>query len=314
MGTLECTILGLVVLWLLVNAKSSRSDGTVVSPIHPYRKMLGYIMPQRNGAVVYYDEFVDVTKLEPYLEKARDKFGANMTHALVAACGITLHENPTMNQFVSGRRLYRRNGRYLTFSMKRKKLNKKAKLSAVKLKMDETETFRDLCERMNGEIKVERSEKKTYADKELGLFAMIPRAILEAAVRMFFRLDYYNLLPKSFVENDGMFTSIFVANLGSLNMRAGFHHLFEWGNCPLFMMVGRVEEKAVVVDGKVEVQRQLHIRWTYDERIDDGLTASFGMATVNRVLENPDEFLGCVLDDGSDNYKLAGRGLEPRQA
>lgn len=304
MGTIEWSVIGLIVLWLVANAKSSRPDGDVVKKIHPYRKMLGYIMPSRNGSVVYYDEYVNVEALEGYLEKARDKFNANMTHCLVAACAVAMAENPKMNQFVSGRRLYKRRGAYLTFSMKRQKLNKEAKLSAVKMKMDEGETFQDLCDRINGQIKVERSGEKTYADKELGLFAMIPRAILEAAVRMFFKLDYYNLLPKSFIENDGMFTSIFIANLGSLNMRAGFHHLFEWGNCPLFMMVGRAEEKPVVVDGEVKVQKQLHIRWTYDERIDDGLTASHGMATVNRILENPYECLGCLEDDGSDKYQL----------
>jgi hypothetical protein len=304
MGAIEWSVIGLIVLWLVANAKSSRPDGDVVKKIHPYRKMLGYIMPSRNGSVVYYDEYVNVEALEGYLEKAREKFNANMTHCLVAACAVAMAENPKMNQFVSGRRLYKRRGAYLTFSMKRQKLNKEAKLSAVKMKMDEGETFKDLCDRINGQIKVERSGEKTYADKELGLFAMIPRAILEAAVRMFFKLDYYNLLPKSFIENDGMFTSIFIANLGSLNMRAGFHHLFEWGNCPLFMMVGRAEEKPVVVDGEVKVQKQLHIRWTYDERIDDGLTASHGMATVNRVLENPYESLGCLEEDGSDKHQL----------
>ena len=307
MGILEWSLMGLVALWLVANAKSSRPDGDVVKRLHPYRKMLGYIMPSRNGAVVYYDEYVNVESLLEYLEKARDKFNANMTHCLVAACAIALSENPKMNQFVSGRRLYTRRGRYLTFSMKRQKLNKEAKLSAVKMQMDEGETFRDLCERINGQIKVERSGKKTYADKELGLFALIPRAILEAAVRMFFKLDYYNLLPKSFIENDGMFTSIFIANLGSLNMRAGFHHLFEWGNCPLFMMVGRVEDKPVVVDGEIKVQKQLHIRWTFDERIDDGLTASYGMAAVNRVLENPYEWLGCLEESGADKHLLKDR-------
>ena len=307
MGILEWSLVGLVALWLVANAKSSRPDGDVVKRLHPYRKMLGYIMPSRNGAVVYYDEYVNVESLLEYLEKARDKFNANMTHCLVAACAIALSENPKMNQFVSGRRLYTRRGRYLTFSMKRQKLNKEAKLSAVKMQMDEEETFRDLCERINGQIKVERSGKKTYADKELGLFALIPRAILEAAVRMFFKLDYYNLLPKSFIENDGMFTSIFIANLGSLNMRAGFHHLFEWGNCPLFMMVGRVEDKPVVVDGEIKVQKQLHIRWTFDERIDDGLTASYGMAAVNRVLENPYEWLGCLEESGADKHLLKDR-------
>ena len=59
MGILEWSIIGLVALWLLANAKSSRPDGDVVKKIHPYRKMLGYIMPSRNGSVVYYDEYVE---------------------------------------------------------------------------------------------------------------------------------------------------------------------------------------------------------------------------------------------------------------
>ena len=83
-------------------------------------------------------------------------------------------------------------------------------------------------------------------------------------------------------------------------MRAGFHHLYEWGNCPLFMMVGKIEDRPVVEDGKVVVQKTMHIRWTYDERIDDGLTSSYGMAAARKLLENPYEYLGCIKEDGSD--------------
>ena len=100
MGIVEWSVIGVVALWLLANAKSSRPDGDVVKKLHPYRKMLGYIMPSRNGAVVYYDEYANVENLLEYLEKAREKFGANMTHCLVAACAFALSENPKMNQFV----------------------------------------------------------------------------------------------------------------------------------------------------------------------------------------------------------------------
>ena len=34
-------------------------------------------------------------------------------------------------------------------------------------------------------------------------------------------LDYFNLLPAFFIEGDGMYTSIFVANLGSVGMDPG---------------------------------------------------------------------------------------------
>jgi hypothetical protein len=101
-----------------------------------------------------------------------------------------------------------------------------------------------------------------------------------------------------------MYTSIFLANLGSLDMDPGYHHLYEWGNCPLFMMVGRIQDRPVVVDGELVVRKTLHIRWSYDERIDDGLNARFGIESVKRALEDPFVFLGCLEADGSDARPL----------
>jgi len=284
-------VLSLLVLWILLNSKTSRPDGQVVA-VHPYRKMLGFIMPGRNEAVCYYDDYAKAQPLLDYLGDAGPALGANMTHCLVAAVNVALEENPNLNSFVSGRRFYQRNERTITFSMKRKKLDKEAKLSAVKLAMKDGQSFGELCDRINAEVNKERSGEKTYTDKEFDLFTPIPRAILEWMIRLVFKLDYYNLLPKSFVDNDGMFSSCFIANLGSINMRPAYHHLFEWGNCPLFMMVGRVEERALVEEGEVKVVKVIPIRWSYDERIDDGLTASHGMNKVREVLENPRQYLG----------------------
>ena len=283
--------LGIVALWILLNAKTSRPDGKLVA-VHPYRKMMGYIMPGRNESVCYYDDYVRAEPLLEYLKEAGPAMGANMTHCLVAAIGIALEKNPKLNTFVSGRRFYRRNERTVTFSMKRKKLDKEAKLSAVKLSLEDGQGFSALCAQINAEVNKERSGEKTYADKEFDIFTPMPRAILEWMVRLVFKLDYYNLLPKSFIENDGMFSSCFIANLGSINMKPAYHHLFEWGNCPLFMMVGKVEERALVEDGEVKVAKVIPMRWSFDERIDDGLTASFGMNMVREVLENPREHLG----------------------
>jgi hypothetical protein len=188
--------------------------------------------------------------------------------------------------------------------MKRKRLDKAAKLAAVKLRFRDGETFRDLSARINEQIGVERSEKQTYADREFDLLERIPRPLLRGAVRLLRTLDYFNLLPASFIENDGMYTSIFLANLGSLDMDPGYHHLYEWGNCPLFMMVGRIQDRPVVVDGELVVRKTLHIRWSYDKRIDDGLNARFGIESVKRALEDPFVFLGCLEADGSDARPL----------
>ncbi len=284
---------------------SDRPDGELIKGVHPYRRLMAHIMPTRNESVVYFDTFARADKLVEYIKQAHAKFGADMTHALVGATAIALAENPRMNRFLAGRRLYQRKGSFVTFSMKRQKLGREAKLSAVKLEMLQGETFRGLCDRINGHVEVERSGKKTSADKEFDLFNMMPRLALDAAVGAFRALDYLNVLPRFFIEGDAMYTSLFVANLGSLGMAPGFHHLYEWGTCPLFMMVGQLEQRPLVEDGQVVVRTVLPIRWSYDERIDDGLNARFGIDSCNRVLESPFESLGCLADDGSDATPLS---------
>jgi 2-oxoacid dehydrogenases acyltransferase (catalytic domain) len=281
----------------LLDFPTGRPDGELVDRIHPYRKMLPFMMRGRNESAVYYDDPAKAENLLDYIARAEKAWGidVNITHCLVAACRAGLWENPKMNQFIAGRRLYARNKSEITFSVKRKRMNKEAKLAAVKLDVnDRTETFRQLCERINGNIVVERSEEKTYTDKELGIFTQLPRPLLEIALNTLRWADSHNLVPGDFIKNDGFYTSIFIANLGSLGMSAGYHHLYEYGTCPLFMMVGMIEERAVVEDGKVVVRKMLPVRWTYDERIDDGLTSKYGMKSCREALENPEEAFGPI--------------------
>lgn len=293
-----------VLLWLALGLKTSRPDGKPLRNLHPYRQLMPYVMIGRNESVVYFDTYVNVEDLLEYLEKANEKFHADVTHCLVGAGFIGLCENPSMNYFVSGRRLYERDGQWITFSMKRQKKNKKAKLAAVKKRLQPGWTFRDMCEQMQTEINVERSDTRTYADKEFDVFRLLPRPLMIGAQKFISMLDYYNVLPNGFIAGDGMYTSMFIANLGSLGMGPGYHHLYEWGNCPLFMMAGRIEDRPVVEDGNIVVRKQLHIRWSYDERIDDGLSARFGIDSVKRALENPYRYLGCIAEDGSDRRPL----------
>lgn len=303
-------------LWILINLKKSRPDGTYLK-VHPFRTMLTFIMPTRNESVVYFDEWVPADNLLQYIEDAKDRFHLDVTHVVVGACatGLWGESGYRMNRFTVGRRLYQRKGVWLSFSMKRKKLDREAKLAAIKMQVQPGETFKDFCHRINQKIGIERSDAKTYSDKEFDLLLRMPRPILNVAVRLCYWLDYHNLLPGSFIKADAMYTSMFIANLGSLDMRAGYHHLYEWGNCPLFVMLGRIEERPVVENGQVVAKKMLHIRFSYDERIDDGFTASFGIQTMTMILENPATYLGCLKEDGSDAYPLdqgPARRLKPR--
>lgn len=292
--------IAVVVFWLLMEFKTSRPDGTLMK-VPPYRRIMQYLMPTRNESVVYFESYVDATNFNAWLEKAKVSCPeANPTHATVAAIGIGLSATPSMNRFVVGRRLYQREGRWLTFSMLRTKLDKEAKIGTVKREFIDGENFKDWCARVNGGISEERSGKKTSGDKELDLFNLLPRPLLMLAASAIGAMNHYNILPGFFIKDDPMHTSIFVANLGSLNMGPGYHHLYEYGTCPLFVMIGKTELAPMVVDGEVVVRPRMHLRYSFDERIDHGLGARHGIDAVVRVLKDPQRFIGCTAADGSD--------------
>ncbi len=271
-----------------------RPDGDFMANVHPYRKMLSFLMPGRNESVVYYEDLIRAEPILDYIQRAEQALDqqVGLTHCLVAAVGQGMYACKEMNRFVVGKRLYQRNEVAVTFTMKRKRMNKKAKVSAVKMFFEPGETFTGIVNRINGQINVERTDKRTYTDKELDLLTILPRPLLSGAVSAVRLADYYNLLPYSFIKNDAFYTSMVIANLGSLGMNAGFHHLYEWGTCPLFMMVGKVEERAMVENGEVKVRKVLPVHWTYDERIDDGLTSFDGIRWVRNSLEKPEEYFG----------------------
>ena len=154
--------LAVAALIVLAHFKTSRADGVFVRKVHPYRRLMWFVMPTRNECVVYYEDKIRAEKLMAYLDEVRPRLDCNVTHAYVAALNVAIAESPTMDQFVIGRRMYRRKVRSITFSMKRKAKDAKAKIAVVRMPMSNDETFASLAGRINGSIQHQRSGKKTH--------------------------------------------------------------------------------------------------------------------------------------------------------
>jgi hypothetical protein len=83
------------------------------------------------------------------------------------------------------------------------------------------------------------------------------------------------------IDDDPLFASMFVAHFGSLGLDAGYHHLWEYGTCPLFGVIGKVHRQG---DGK----RWMEIKYTFDERVEDGLYAATSLRGMKERMENPE--------------------------
>ncbi len=90
-------------------------------------------------------------------------------------------------------------------------------------------------------------------------------------------------------DADPMYTSIFLANLGSIDYPAGHHHLWEYGTCSIFGVMGRIEPGP---NGR----RKMQLAWTYDERIEDGLYSYHALEGIRERIESP-ELLDISTDD-----------------
>jgi pyruvate/2-oxoglutarate dehydrogenase complex dihydrolipoamide acyltransferase (E2) component len=105
-------------------------------------------------------------------------------------------------------------------------------------------------------------------------------------------LDYFGLLPRALTKVSPFHGSLFITNLGSLGIPPVYHHLYNFGNLPLFVALGAKRTEYVVnKDGEVEKRRLLDFTLVCDERICDGHYYATAFKKIKKILENPDQLL-----------------------
>lgn len=272
-----------------------RSDGDRIKGLSPERRFLPFMMPTRNESAVYHEQQYDIGKTRRWLRdfnRADPPQSATMFHLFLWACGQGLNLYPAMNRFVLGHRIYQRRGVQVSFAAK-KEFSATAPLVTVKKPFARNEPFAAAVKDMTDRIGEGRGSNQRRVDKELRLALLLPGLILRFVLWCLRGLDRLNLMPRSMIESDPMYASLFVANLGSVGLDNTFHHLYEYGTISIFAVMG-TQKKAVVVarDGSPEVREVLQIRWTLDERIIDGMYAGESMRLVQKIMEDPEKYLG----------------------
>ena len=71
--------------------------------------------------------------------------------------------------------------------------------------------------------------------------------------------------------------------LGSVKLESPFHHLYEYGNIPIFAAIGL--KRDVMTPGGVKTV--CSVKYTLDERIEDGLYCAQSLEILRRYVEDP---------------------------
>ncbi|MCZ6465225.1 MAG: hypothetical protein O7A09_12900 [Proteobacteria bacterium] len=264
-----------------------RADATPVRNLSMLRRFMPFVSPRRNESLVYFETEIEVEPALRFLEEQNQRRPPErkmtLFHLYLRSIAISLHTRPGLNRFTAGGRLWQRDGVWITFSAKQAIVDG-AKMMTVKRRFEENESLDETVDAVLDSLRGRRRGVETRADKEMNLALYMPPFVIRIGVLLLRAADSLGLLPKKMIDDDPLFTSVFVANLGSLGMEAGYHHVWEYGTCPMFAMMGRIKERH---DGV----RVMSCRYTYDERIEDGLYAGISLAAVKEGLENPTKLL-----------------------
>ena len=269
-----------------------RCDAVWLKDIPSMNRIMPCIMPNRadNEAHISFD--LDYRPLEAYLEKknqgrTEDKF--TFFHVISCAVGKAFVLRPRMNRFVCNRRLYQRNDVSIAFTVK-KRFSDKAEEALANFKFDPKDTMDSYHEKIMHVIHdTKREDMDDNSTGAMDIVSKLPQWAINTIASIVLWLDKRGWAPQSLIGSDPNHAAIFLANLGSIGLECGYHHLVNWGTNSCFIVIGKKYLKMEYLeDGTPDLHEVIPIGITLDERIADGYYYSGTVALVKELLRNPE--------------------------
>ncbi len=273
-----------------------RPDGYKLRTIQPMCKVSPYIMPNRTGACVYFNDSFEVTEVENYIRKKRNQGlkGFGLMHVLLAAYVRVVSQRPTINRFISGQKIFTHDEDIAILLTIKREMRLDAEETIVKLHCTPWDTADDVYRKLSKLIDENRVESAdSDFDDAAKALNYIPGLVLKNAMWLLKLLDYFGLLGKKLLEISPFHGSFFVTSMGSLGIPPVFHHLYDFGNIPVFFSFG-AKRKATEyrADGAAVERKYIDYTIVCDERICDGFNLASAFKLMRLYLRNPH-----VLDD-----------------
>lgn len=269
-----------------------RSEGRRIRSLEPMTIVAPFIMPSRIGSQNLFQDSVIASPLERFVHKKREEglSGFGIMHVLIAAYVRTVSQRPAINRFISGLRLYARHNIEVVMAVK-KSLSIEAEETMMKFFFDHRATVTDVYRLMTQKIEEyqNKTEKENAFDRLARLLGYMPRFQLKAAISFLTWLDFHNFLPERLRRLSPFHCSAVFSSMGSLGIQPIFHHLYDFGNAPVFITFSAMRKSYEnAADGTVHRVRRLDFSVTTDERICDGFYYASAFHELRKYLKNPD--------------------------
>ena len=268
-----------------------RKEGRRLRTITPLMAFTPFIMIDRNDACNQFAGSVEISETDRWLraKRAEGYKGLGMVHLFIAAYIRVLCHLPGLNRFVSGQRVYARNNIIINMMVKRG-ITVDAEETCAKVEFEPTDTIYDVYRKMNAAVEEIRSSDDSGTENVARILMGIPRLVLKLAVKIIKFLDYFDWLPASLINVSPFHGSMIITDLGSLGIGPIYHHIYNFGNLPVFLAFG-AKRRVTELDrhGQPVEHKYVDYKIVCDERICDGTYYASAFKYLRYYLKNPDE-------------------------
>jgi len=268
-----------------------RRCGRRIKTISPMAKVSPYIMVQRNESSNMIKDRIKTDKIDKYVKAKREQGLTNFTimHVFVAAYIRAVSQRPGINRFIQGQKVYARKNIEVCLTIK-KEMSLESPDTVVKAFFYPDATAEDVYYEFERIINEYRNSPGGDFDDTAKILSFIPGLVMKFAVGVLKFFDYFGLLPRFLTKLSPFHGSFFITSMGSLGIPAIYHHLYDFGNVPIFLSFGsKYRENELQDDGSVVKHTYVDYTVVTDERICDGYYFASALKFMRSVVRNPSQ-------------------------
>lgn len=255
----------------------------------PMLVITSYIMKTRVGSQNMIADKLKIDNVDKYIKEKQAEGYKNISymHVLIAAYIRTVSQRPALNRFIRGQRIYTRRNVEISLSIK-KQMNLESPDTVVKVILPPDATAVDVYEKLNQVVTDYRDNPGGDFDNTAKVLSYIPGLVLKFSIWFLNLLDYFGLLPSFLTGVSPFHCSFFITSMGSLGIPAIYHHLYDFGTCPVFCSFGtKKREYSLSDDGTVHKDKYIDVTFVLDERICDGYYYASSLKMIKLLIKNP---------------------------
>ncbi len=269
--------------------KKFKKEGRRVKGISPMAGVSPYIMVERNDAQNFIRDTLRTDKIDKYIkEKQRQGMPHfSIMHYLMASYIRAVSQRPAINRFIRGQKVYTRDHIEICLTIK-KEMTLEAPDTVIKAFFTPDATASDVYYELNRIVEGYRNTPGGDFDNTAKVVNYIPGLLKKFVIWFLKLLDYFGWLPRFLTRLSPFHGSFFITSMGSLGIPPIYHHLYNFGNVPIFLSFGaKYRQNKINDEGIVERHSYVDFTVVMDERICDGFYFASALKLMKNIARNP---------------------------